>query len=78
MRTCNIRMVNRGTQTAKVRIAIGSSPPEPEDWFDYDANLPPGGALDETAVVVGPEESVTVYSSLANVSARAHGMERAV
>ncbi len=73
--TFNVRFANRNATPAAVRIAITSGgAPAAADWVEYDMVLPANGIIDDNPLVASNGEAVYVYSSLANVSVRAHGM----
>lgn len=75
--TLNIALVNRGTDPAKVRVAItDASNPGDADWIEYDAEIPAsGGVLERTALVAGAGENIIIYSDVGSVSARVNGFE---
>lgn len=77
--TLNMSLVNRGTDPAKVRVAITNTvAPGNADWIEYDAEIPAaGGVLERTALVIGAGENIIIYSDVGNVSARVHGFEEA-
>lgn len=74
--TLNVRVCNRNTTSAKVRVGIGANPPGTADYIEYDAPIPGNGIMEDTAIVVSAGENVVVYSDLANISVRVHGFER--
>lgn len=77
--TANIRIVNRNTDTAKVRVAVGTGlSPAAADYIDYDVAIPPSGILEDTGVVCSAGEKIWVRSDVASVSVRVHGFEGVV
>ncbi|MEC4767939.1 hypothetical protein LPL18_011445 [Halomonas sp. CUBES01] len=77
--TLNISLVNRGTEPAKVRVAItDAAEPGDADWIEYGAEIPEaGGVLERTALVAGAGEKIIILSDVGNISARVHGFEEA-
>jgi hypothetical protein len=73
----NINVVNRdAVATAKVRLALGvNSTPLPADFLEYDAQVPTGGILERSALVLSPGEKVIAYTDGANITVRVHGYE---
>jgi len=76
----NLTAVNRGTDPAKVRIAItdqagaGSA-----DWIEYDVELAgQGDVLHKTGHVLAAGEKIVVRADTADVSFRADGIAEAV
>ena len=71
----NVRFTNRNNTSAQIRLAIGTgSSPSPEDYMDYNLVLPAYSVLEDTGIVASLGEKVWVYSDIANVSVRAHGL----
>lgn len=76
--TVNIRVANRNSRAAKIRVAIGSgASPALGDYMDYDIPVPENGILEDTGIVCSAGEKVWVRSDLDNVSVRVHGFEEA-
>ena len=74
--TVNIRIANRNTAAAKIRVAIGTgASPSATDYFDYDVSVPANGILEDTGIVCSSGEKVWVRSDVSNVSVRVHGFE---
>lgn len=74
--TANIRVTNRNSQNIKARVAVGSgASPVAADYLTYDSTVEANSILEEIGIVMSPGEKVWVYSNLANVSVRVHGME---
>lgn len=77
--TIIIAVVNRGTNTSIINVAIAaSSSPVDEDFIEFEASLPPNGVLERTGIVCSAAEQVVVRSSTANCTVRVHGFEEAV
>lgn len=75
--TVNVRFANRNADAVKVRLAIGvGAAPAAADYVTYDCSIPAGGILEDTGMVLSAGEKVWAYSDTANVTVRAHGMER--
>ena len=77
--TLNIRITNRNSVPAKIRVAIGAgAAPAAADYIDYDVSVGASGILEDTGIVCGAGEKVWVRSDVANVSVRVHGFEEVV
>lgn len=77
--TVNIRVANRNTAAAKVRVAIGTGEaPGAADYIDYDVSVLANGILEDTGIVCGAGEKIWVRSDVANVSVRVYGFEEVV
>lgn len=71
----NVRLVNRGSSSAAVRVAIGTGlAPTAADYIEYDAALRPNGVLENSGLALSVGEKIWVRSDVAAVSARAHGI----
>lgn len=67
------------TNIASVRIAATLQPSSPGlvDHIEYNAQIPAaGGILERTSVVLGPNESIAVWSNNSNVIIRVSGLEQ--
>lgn len=74
--TVNIRIANRNTAAAKIRVAIGTgASPDAADHIDYDVEVSANGILEDTGIVCSAGEKVWVRSDVSNVTARVHGFE---
>lgn len=74
--TLNIRVANRNTVAAKIRVAIGIGvSPGDTDYIDYDVTVPANGILEDTGIVCGAGEKIWVYANVDGVSVRVHGFE---
>lgn len=75
--TATVALVNRGTASAKVRIAVGpADAPAAADYLEYDFDLGAKAVLERTGIAVSAGERIIVRSDTATVSARAHGYEK--
>ncbi|WP_426111342.1 hypothetical protein [Pseudomonas sp. DSP3-2-2] len=74
--TVNVRVANRNAASIRVRVAVGSGAvPSGADYLSFDMLISGNGLYEDTGIVMSAGEKLWVYSSLANVSVRAHGME---
>ena len=69
-------VVNRGTSTASVRVALASSAtPASAEYIEYDAQISPGGTLERTGIIMNAGKLLVCYASNANISVSAFGIE---
>lgn len=74
--TGNIRLANRNTFSVRVRVAIcKASTPDPSEYIEYDASIPPGGIMEDTALIMVSGEYIYAWADNDNVSVRIHGIE---
>lgn len=75
--TFSINIVNRGTATATVRIAISATgSPSNAEYIEYGAQiLANGGILERTGIVAQATKNVVVFSDLADTSVTVYGYE---
>ena len=72
----SISVLNRGTTTASVRIALASAAtPTNAEYIEYDAQIGPGGTLERTGIMMDAGKLLVCYASNANVSVSAFGIE---
>lgn len=77
--TVNVAIVNRGTTSAVVNVAIApGATPGNADFVEFGVTIPPNGILERTAIVAGAGERVVVRSSTADCTVRVHGFEEGV
>jgi hypothetical protein len=71
-----VSIVNRGTNSALVRIAICDTATSGDDeYVEYDSELSAKGVLERTGLVVDAGKFVVVRSSAISVNAVAYGIE---
>lgn len=74
-----LSICNRGNQGCTVRVAITSTIPPAApgagEFIEYDAEVGGKGVLERTGIVLDAGKIIVVYSSAANVSAVAWGIE---
>ena len=76
--SANVRLINRNSLSAKVRLAIGAGgSPALTDYRLFDYQIPGFGIDEETGLLLSAGEKIWVRSDSNNVSARMHGMEEA-
>jgi hypothetical protein len=71
-----VTLVNRAYTPTQVRIAVGSNQtPNPEDYIEYDTEIPGKGHLERTGVSVQAGNYVVVESSAGDVNCVIWGTE---
>ena len=74
--TVNINICNKGSATAKVRLAIAANAaPGAAEYLEYDTVIPANGVLERTGIVCSAAEKVVVRADTADVAVRVHGFE---
>jgi len=74
--TFNINVVNTGSSSASVSLAIcATGTPSASEYIEFQTPLPPGGVLERTALVAQATKNVVVNCSTANCSVSAYGYE---
>lgn len=74
--TFNILIVNRGTTSAKVSVALSTDDTIGDDeWIEYDVTIPASGVLERTAIIASATEKVYVKANTALCSVRVNGYE---
>ena len=72
----SISIVNRGSTTASVRVALASaSTPTSAEYIEYDAIIGPNGVLERTGLILNAGKLLVCYASNANISVTAFGIE---
>jgi hypothetical protein len=73
---CSISCTNRGTTSAKVRVAMSTSDtPANEDYIEYDTSLIGSGVFERTGLVMQAGLKLVVYADTANISVSVYGIE---
>jgi hypothetical protein len=71
-----ISICNRSNSAITTRMSISAtSTPSADEWLEYDCEILPKGVLERTGLVMSAGQNLVVYSSTANVSAVAMGIE---
>jgi hypothetical protein len=72
----NINLVNTGAATITVRLAIAATgTPGASEWIEYGATITPYGVLERTGIAMSAAENVVVYTDIATLAVRVHGVE---
>lgn len=71
-----VAIVNRNHTPAKIRVAVSATQtPAPEEYIEYDTELPGKGHIERTGVAVQLSNYVVVESDVANVNCVIWGTE---
>jgi hypothetical protein len=71
-----LSICNRGNQAVAIRVAVSAAAtPTAAEWIEYDTEVLGKGVLERTGIVMDAGRLLVVYSSAANVSAVALGIE---
>lgn len=74
-----VNIVNRGTSSAAVRLAVSSSAnPTDNEYLEYDTVLPAKNVLERTGIVAEAGRQIIVYADTNSISASAYGIEQEV
>ncbi len=74
----SVSICNRNSTTVTVRLAVASSStPAASEYLEYDVQLLANGVLERTGLVLDAGKLLVAYSSAANVSVVAMGIETA-
>lgn len=72
----SLSLCNRGNQAVTCRVAVAdASTPTAAEYIEYDVEILGKGVLERTGIVLDAGKLLVVYSSAANVSAVAFGIE---
>lgn len=72
----SVNICNRNTSSVTVRLALSATgTPGVTEWIEYDAVIPGNGVLERTGLMLDTGKLVVAYSSTANVSVVAYGVE---
>jgi hypothetical protein len=75
----SVNVVNRGTSSADVRIAIAATgTPSDAEYVEYDTTILPSGVVERTGIVLDATKNVVVRASTGDCSAQVYGLETAV
>lgn len=71
-----INLVNTGSSTITVRVAISATgTPTSSEWIEYGAQIAASGVLERTGIAMSAAENVVVYTDIATLAVRIHGVE---
>ena len=74
-----VSFCNKNATSITVRLAAtkpaNASTPAADDYFEYDAQILPGGVLERTGLVFEAGRRIYAYSSAANTVAMVYGIE---
>jgi hypothetical protein len=72
----SVNVLNRGTTTATVRIALAAATtPTSAEFIEYDVQVGASGVLERTGLMMNAGKRLVVYANNANVSVSAFGIE---
>lgn len=71
-----LSVCNRSNAAITCRVALATTTsPAADEWIEYDTEILPKGVLERTGLVMQATLNLVVYTSAANVSAVAIGIE---
>jgi len=72
----SVNICNRGNQATAVRVAVAAADvPINSEYIEYNTEILSKGVLERTGIVLAARQKIVVYSSSANISAVAMGIE---
>jgi len=75
--TANIIACNTSAAARKIRLAISTAAtPGSGDFIAYDVDVPVGGFLEMTAIMMSASENILAYGDASGLVVRVHGVER--
>lgn len=71
-----LSICNRSNSAMTCRVSLSTTTtPAADEWIEYDTEILPKGVLERTGLVMQTGLNLIVWSSIANVSAMAIGIE---
>ena len=72
----SVSICNRGNSAMAIRLAAAANDtPTDAEYIEYDTEILPKGVLERTGIILDAGKKLVVYSSAANVSVVAFGIE---
>ncbi len=72
----SVNICNRNAAAVTVRLALAATgTPGVTEWIEYDTTIIGNGVLERTGLMLDTGKQVVAYSSAANVSVVAYGVE---